>query len=53
MSKDLWLADVERTERQFADEMIDRDEAAHDLKVLGFDPHEIATMLDAIESEKA
>ena len=53
MSKDLWLADVERTERQFADEMIDRDEAAHDLKVLGFDPHEIATMLDAIEAEKA
>lgn len=53
MSKDLWLADVERTWRQFADGIIDRDEAAHGLKVLGFNPHEIATMLDAIEAEIA
>ena len=53
MSKDLWLADLERTERQFADGMIDRDGAEHELKVLGFDPHEIATMLDAIEQDKA
>ena len=53
MSKDLWLADVERTERQFADGIIDRDEAADDLKRLGFDRHEIRDMLDAIESEKA
>ena len=51
MSKDLWLADVERVERQFADGIIDRDEAEHDLKVLGFDPPEIATMLDAIQAD--
>ena len=52
MSKDQWLAEVERIERQFADGIIDRDEAAHDLKVLGFDPAEIAEQLDTIEAEK-
>lgn len=48
MSKDQWLAEVERIEWQFADGIIDREEAEHELKVLGFDPAEIATALDAI-----
>ena len=49
MSKDLWLAEVDRVGEDFADGRITRDEAEAELKRLGFDPQEIADQLDEID----
>lgn len=53
LSKDQWMADYERVGEDFASGRIDRAEAEHEMKVLGFDPAEIAEHLDAIEADKA
>lgn len=51
MSKDQWIADYERVGEHFTDGRITRAQAEHELKVLGFDPAEIAEQLDAIQAD--
>ena len=51
MSKDQWIAEHERCLEDFADNG-DREAAEQELARLGFDPHEIAEQLDAVEAEQ-
>lgn len=53
MSKDQWIADYERVGEAFAEGRITRREAEIRMKILGFDPAEIAAHLDEIDRDKA
>lgn len=50
-AKELWMAAVEATQDEYADGTLTREEAARELRTRGFDPDEIADMLDAIDEE--
>ena len=49
MSKEQWIADVERTQERFADGKLTAEEFAEEMKSMGFDPHEIADMIQEVE----
>jgi hypothetical protein len=53
MSKDQWIAEHVRIGDEYGCDKIERTEAERQLRVLGFDPGEIADQLDAIDRDKA
>ncbi len=51
MSKDQWIADVERTEERFADDKLTADEFRAEMKSFGFNENEIADIVARIQLE--
>lgn len=52
MSKDQWIADVERLEERFADDQLTADEFTKEMRWMGFDPKEIEEIIARVYQER-